>query len=460
MFIGRKQEIVLLRKKNHRDSAELMVIYGRRRVGKTALVEEAFKDRILWKFEGIEGLSTSEQIRFFLSQLKIYSGEEKLANANDWTAAFRLLASTSAKKNIVIFFDEFQWMAGMDEAFVSLFKYAWDNFFQKLKNCSFVICGSISSFIVNKVLRSRALYGRVHRDIHLQPLSLKESSQLLKNLPPTEVLDWAMTIGGIPKYLLAIDTALSYQQNLNALAFSQNGFFFQEFPRLLISHFASTPHYQKILETLSSGSQTLEALAEKCGISKGGSFSEIVDDLALADFITKEQPVDKGAASKILRYKISDEYLHFYFNFILPRIPTIQKGQWTYQTIPARDLAQWQGYAFERLCHKQAPAIAESLGFSGIQYQYGPWFRHQKPGAQIDLLFQRKDAMLTLCEAKYATSLTSRVIQECEKKENVLKEIFPNQRIQKVLVVPKKTKRSPAITRFFDRVLIAEEVFF
>ena len=267
-FYGREDEIRLLREPNFRPQAQLIVVYGRRRVGKTALIEEAYKKEVLWKFEGLEAVSVKIQIKQFIEQLSEYSGDQDLRRKRvaDWREAFVLLFEKLKTKKVVVFLDEFQWLVQMKPQTVSLFKYFWDNFFSKCKGCRFILCGSVSSFIVKKIIRSKALYGRVDTEINLQPLKLKEIRAFLPQRPEAEVLEFAMTFGGIPKYLLEINPRFSYLQNLNEYAFSQSGYFFQEFPRLFLSHFSKSPHYEKVIVSLVNRTLSTEQLAGCCGV--------------------------------------------------------------------------------------------------------------------------------------------------------------------------------------------------
>ena len=251
-FVGRDQELRALREPNWRGRALLAVVYGRRRVGKTALVEEAFRDDTLWKFEGIEAGDTRTQLGLFMKQLSRYTGSEDAGTVTGWEEAFRALeraTSRHTKRNsgrLVVFFDEFQWLCEMKPKLVALFKYHWDNAFAKHAQCVFVLCGSVSSFIVKKVVQSRALYGRVDLEINLPPLPFRESRVFFKDTPYAEQsLEAYMVFGCVPQYLTELNPRLSLQQNMNEYAFRPSAFFFREFDRLFFSHFARHPTYER-----------------------------------------------------------------------------------------------------------------------------------------------------------------------------------------------------------------------
>jgi hypothetical protein len=252
-------------------------------------------------------------------------------------------------------------------------------------------------------------------------------------------------------------------QNLNEYAFSQSGYFFQEFQRLFLSHFARSPHYERVIGSLINRLLSTEQLARCCGVSPGGSFSQVLEDLSLAGFIQKDQPLDLSDRSKVIRYRLLDEYLHFYFSFIAQNRQAILKGQFLSHQIDQRKLTQWRGYAFERLCRRHAFEIATFLRFSGISFKSGSWFRSSgKIGksAQIDLLFQRQDKVVTLCEIKYVQSLSSqKVVHDLQNKIRILQEYFPAYGIQKVLLLGTKIPVGKAVRQAFDEILFATEVF-
>ncbi len=470
-FVGRKDELVSLREDNWRGHTQLVAIYGRRRVGKTALVEEAFRNDVLWKLEGIENGNIKTQIAYFLKQLSRCAPDLQEFAAADWDSAFQALERSITrferrhkKKKLVVFLDEFQWFCEMKSDLVSIFKYHFDNFLSKHASCVLVLCGSVSSFIVKKVVQSRALYGRVDLEIDLGPLTVFESRELLsESIVKEQVLDVQMVLGGIPQYLLELNPQMSLIQNLNEYAFSPRGFFFKEFDRLFISHFARNTIYEKILNALSAGNKTPPALARRCGVSTGGGFTDRVRDLELAGFIDRQVPLGKTRRSKIVRYRISDEFLHFHFRFIAPHSQDIITGNMTgVRLFNSRDYKQWRGFAFERLCQKHARHIADFLRFSAIDYKAGPWFQrtNDQSGAQIDLMFIRSDGVLTVCELKYTSALkTASLIKAFEQKCRALVKVFPNRSVERVLILGEPHKTSAKLSSYFDRIVTAREIF-
>lgn len=469
MFVGRSEEIKLLKEQLTHEDGRLVVLYGRRRVGKTVLVDKAFEKEIVWKFEGLEGQSSRQQIKHFVFTLRSYLGEalenDTKKQITTWQEAFSLLEKHLPRgKPFVVFFDEFQWLAGMRKKTVAVFKWAWDNFYSKHPQCCFVLCGSVSSFIVRSIIKSTALYGRIHCEMHLKPFSLKETSELLQpRRTLRETLETYMVVGGIPYYLNRLAPELSLVQNLQQLAFASHGFFFGEYQRLFISHFARNQRYEQIMRSLAhTHQQTIDQLAASIKQSAGGTFSRLLEDLALAGFIEEFIPVDKEQGSKLVKIRIQDEFLHFYYQFIEKNKKAIEEGTIkSFELLTGPRYAQWRGYAFERLCMKHARSIASALGFSGIRYEHGSWFRtHNDNAAQIDLLFRRADNVLTVCEIKWSMpSAVSAIAREMDAKIAVLKK-FLDRPIQKVLIVAEKGNGGKEALAYFDNVLFAEEVFF
>jgi hypothetical protein len=469
-FYGRKQELAALREENWRPKSMLAAVYGRRRVGKTALVEYAYQEDLMWKFDGIENANTKTQILYFLKQMAHYNSPNADFQASDWDEAFNLLNKQIAliekhiSNKLVIFFDEFQWMCEMKGQLVSIFKYHWDNFLSKHPKCTFVLCGSVSTFIVKKVIQSNSLYGRIDLEINLQPLSIPESRSFFKNtISEKNALETYMIFGGIPQYLLELNPKMSLMQNLNEYAFKPTGYFFKEFNRLFISHFASHPIYEKILKVLSKQKLYLSELTQKCQVSSGGNFTDRLRDAELAGFIQKQVPVDKGDDSRLIKYCMNDEFLHFYFKFIAPNSAKIVTGNYTFQSLlKSRDYQQWQGFAFERLCRKHAKQISEHQRFSAVDYQVGSWFKRasQSQGAQVDLVFVRSDKILTACEIKYSAHLKpASIIKAFEQKCVALQHSFPSYAIEKILIIGKTGPPNENLIHFFDHIIIADELF-
>jgi AAA+ ATPase superfamily predicted ATPase len=475
-FWGREREIATLRDWD-RKSAKLVTLYGRRRVGKTRLVEESFKGSAVLAIEGVEGEGQAAQQRLFLARMAEFFGrsELKLIRPQSWIDVLSLLSDCLKRRPCVVLLDEFQWLASGRSQLVSHFKYAWDNFFTKKNRALFILCGSVSSFMVNRVLKSKALYGRVDLELHLQPLVLGELSclvqagsdrgELARRRSMAELVELYMVVGGVPQYLKMIDPSRSVYLNVEKLLFTPNGYLVNEFERLFASHFGTNRRYRDILIALARrGWADRDRVQKDCQLGSGGRISEYLDNLELAGFIESYRPIDRPRAVRNLRYRLADQYLLFYFRFVHDRRDQINRlrGQVPRsQLLPDRSYRSWRGLAFERVCYVHRQEIASRLGFGAVSYEAGSWFGKGASDrtTQIDLLFSRADGVITLCEVKFTDEKVGLdVIREVERKI----EILPNPKhrsIERVLISASEPTRQLRDTGYFDTIL-GLDVFF
>ncbi len=467
-FIGRQPEIEQLREVWQEKESHLSVVYGRRRVGKTRLVEEAFKNRSIVRFEGLEGRPTARQKQHFAESLADQTGrpEYRLLSSGSWKELLTVLSRILGAKPVVLFFDEFQWLAAGRAELVSDLKYVWDNHFRKNNNLHLILCGSISSFLVKKVLRSRALYGRVSFELHVLPLLAPSFVSLYHpRRSVRELVEFLLVVGGIPEYLRFFDVKRSTRLNIQRLCFSPTGYLTGEFDRIFTSHFGGHPHYERILRFLAAKRfATRDQIHRGCGLNPGGRTSDYLEELEMADFIEKFSPITKPSSSKILRFRISDPYMSFYFRFIQPSLAKIQRARRPLSlnaVLSEQRYSIWRGLAFEHLCHLHADRIAEEAGFGGIRYDSGAWFRRkdQLTGAQIDLLFRRADRVITVCEMKFTDQkIGKEVIRQVEKKIELL-QTFSAESIEKILVTASEPTQGLLNEGYFTRFLRLEDVF-
>ena len=456
-FIGRKKELETLGKLATRDNA-IAVIYGRRRIGKSLLIKEFLKKQNALFFEGIEGAPKRQQLKNFILQLNHQTGNS-FKNVQSWSEAFLNLETVLKKKPMWIVLDEFQWMANYRSEIVSELKMIWDQYLYGIPNVSMILCGSIASFMTTNVVKSKAMYGRTDAVIHLKEFKLNESRKMLMSYGFQELIDTQMILGGVPKYLELLSGYSSLYQALNDLAFTETGYFVEEFDRIFVSHFAKNNDYLKIIDTLAKHPYGLfrKELVKIAGIDSGGGLSNHLLNLESAGFIKSIHPIDKAINSRIIKFYISDAYLRFYYSFIKPNLKQIksERGLDFNTLTQTPSFLNWRGRAFENVCTQHAEKIAEILGFSGINYRVGPYFRapqKNKPGIQVDLIFDRDDNVLTLCEMKSSKSQISiNVEKEINHKVELLQQQYPRHTIQPVLIydgfISKELNNSPYIFR-------------
>jgi AAA+ ATPase superfamily predicted ATPase len=320
MLVGREEELSTLTLLEKSKKAEMLVLYGRRRVGKSALVQHFCGGKRALLFEAIEGASTKVQIDHFTEQLRAQIKDPLLEGVRfaDWNAVFGYITHYLQRqdKKVVLFFDEFQWQAAGHTKLVGLLKYVWDNHWKKHAPL-LILCGSIGSFMVRNVLRSKALYGRVTAEMHLRGLSLSGVRAILRNMRSNdEVLRYLLVFGGIPKYLEEIDLRKSFAQNMNRLCFSRDGVMVSEIDRIFASQFREAATYKRIVGELLAGPMRLKDIADALGMHSSGGLKEYLNNLILADMIDVSVPLGRSENSKNRCYRVSDEFLCFYSKFM------------------------------------------------------------------------------------------------------------------------------------------------
>lgn len=468
MFIGRGTELQKLKELRRDETPRIAVLYGRRRVGKTYLINEAFKDASMLIFEGLEGQGKPQQIKNFLFQLKQQVPDVEIQpHTRDWSSALTHLTPLLKKKPTIIVLDELQWMASYRPELIIHLKMIWDQYLSHQPQTTLVLCGSIASFMIDQVVQSKALYGRIELVTNLVPFNLSEATQMLHSHGRTEVLESVLLLGGIPLYLKMIRDYPSVYLGINELAFRPNGFFVTEFNKIFLSHFGKKEHYRKIIAALHGHPYGMfrEEISKACKIDLSGHLSKELEDLELAGFIKSYIPIDKSKDSKIKKYVLTDPYLRFYLTLIDPRLDQIspEKKDLFLKITQAPLFFSYLSQAFELFCQNNSYSISRILGFHGIGYTSGPYFRKelQKKGVQIDLLFNREDNVITLCEAKYSSTPTGvEVIKEVEKKVHILSSVFPaNKTIQKVLIVKDAVTKDLLQSGYFYRIIKSDEFF-
>lgn len=467
-FIGRHKEADQLKKFAELSHAAILIVYGRRRIGKTELIEQTLRNRHLLKFEGLENQSQQEQIEHVLYQAAKYFDEPYIARLNykKWVEVFDLIADHVEQDEITLYFEELQWLANYENKLISALKYTWDNRLRHNPKLRIILCGSSPSFMINQVVHSQALYNRSQYEMHLQPFTLQETKQFLPNISNHEVVLAYLTLGGIPEYLQYIRESSSIFLGICENSFVKDSFFSGEYERIFISSLKNNPHYRKIIHYLSLRRfASRDEIAKHLGIKSGGSITKIIKDLKQCGFIEQYTPYQMTSGRGVYRYCIQDEYLMFYYKFIDPIKENIALGQ--YDDTPSQAINQqsyhiWMGYAFERLIRRNQYLIAKILGFSGLPYKWGVFYSRQtnreQPGYQVDLMFEHSKYVYTICEIKYHTDLIhSSIITEMEEKLA----LFPNGKnhtIKKVLITTYGATDSLIEKAYFDNIITIDDI--
>lgn len=440
LFIGREFELNELEQYYKSKTSKLLVIYGRRRVGKSTLIEKFMSTKPHLRFEGLENVRTIGQHDQFIRDLSTQLNDPMISysKVNSWLPLFDYLTRVFAdkKQKYVLFLDEFQWLAAGQVKLVSILKKYWDIHWSK-QNVLVILCGSVSSYMVKKVIQSKALYGRINWELCLQPLSPMESFRLLDGKRnKIEIFFYSLILGGIPKYLLEINSNKSLDLNINKLFFTQNGLFVNEYNRIFYSQFKEHSNYETIIRLLKDKPLSLEQIAKSLKTVSGGGIKSYLDNLESALFITSYVPYDKSHTSKLKKYKLTDEYLRFYLKFVEPNLKLIAQNRQNnlFQSLVKSKWQSWLGFAFENFCLKNAYYLAELMGFSSYVVQWGPFFQRGSENFQIDLIFLRNDNVITLCEIKFHDKpITVAVVHEVERKCQLL-DIPKDYTLEKALI--------------------------
>lgn len=412
-LVGREEEKKILAEMLASKEAELIALYGRRRVGKTFLVRNFYQKHIVFELTGVHEAGLARQLANFSTALKEAMGATlPLATPGSWQQAFGLLSDflqvKIRKKPVVVLFDELPWIHTPRSGFLSAFGHWWNTWASRQPLLKVVICGSAASWMINNVIRSRGgLHNRVSRTIRLLPFTLAESRQYLISrgikLDHYQLLQLYMAMGGIPQYLKQVNKGESVAQAIDKLCFAKNGLLKNEFAILYKSLFAQAEHHEAIVRALSKkakGMSRSEVIAA-CGFKTGGWTSHLFEELEESGFITQYIPFDKTARDGI--YKLTDEYSLFYLKFI-ENVRATGAGAWL-KLANGQSYNSWSGFAFEAVCQKHVPQIKQALGIAGVYTEASAWRyipKKGEAGAQVDLLLDRQDHCINVCEMKFA----------------------------------------------------------
>ncbi len=387
-------------------SSELLAVYGRRRVGKTFLIREVYKKHIVFELTGLYKGNLKDQLQNFHTQLKLSSRKSKdIKIPSDWFNAFRLLEEylnrLKSKKKKVVFIDEFPWIATARSKFLMVFEHFWNTYCTKRNDLVVVVCGSSASFMIHNIIKNKGgLHNRLSQKIKLMPFNLNEVELFLKSknikLNHYDILQLYMVIGGVPHYLGKIRKGESVVQNIDRLCFESNGGLIDEFNEVFKSLFVNSDVHEQIVRALSSTKKgvTRKHLLELCKMGSGGIFSKALDELMESGFIARYVPFGKRKKDSL--YRLSDEYSLFYLKFIEP-MPGQGSGTWA-RLFTKQTYKSWSGLVFETICLEHVQQIKKELGIDRIYSVNSSW-RNEK--SQIDLVIDRNDGIINICEMKF-----------------------------------------------------------
>jgi uncharacterized protein len=410
-MIGRQEEQDILQKAIQSNEAEMVAVIGRRRVGKTYLVRSVYAQKIDFEITGIQKGDTLEQLQNFSDRLNYYAQPIlPIKQPHNWQEAFQMLRvfleKLKKKGKMVIFLDEFPWLAGEKSDFIKAFGLFWNSWASQ-NNIVVVICGSAASWMITNVVRDKGgLHNRITRRVHLYPFNLSETELFLKsrsiNLDRYQILQIFMAMGGIPHYLKEVEAGKTAIQNIDSICFSPQGLLREEFLQLYSALFENPGNHVRIIRELATTRQGMSRseIVTQTGLSDGGNTTNTLEELVNSGFITPYYAF--GKKKKDLRYRLTDEYSLLYLKFIEEKR---SEGTGTWERLAqTQPWKSWSGYAFESICLKHVPSIKKALGITGIYTEASAFYLKNSgfgKGIQIDLLIDRNDHAINIFEIKY-----------------------------------------------------------
>jgi len=430
-LVGREREQDLLKEALAKESSQLIAVYGRRRVGKTYLIENTLSKEIVFDSTGIKDVSMRTQLNNFAAQIKKQSKKfSKSPTPQSWFEAFQLLQEyieTKGSKKKVIYIDEFPWFCGQRSEFLPVFEHFWNNFCAKRNDLVVIVCGSAASFMVNKVIyNKKGLHGRISTTIRLMPFNLHETKTYLRykkiNWDHYDIVQCYMVLGGIPHYLNQLDNRYTLPQNIDRLCFKKGGQLVKGLPR--------------------------KALNLNLGKGNNKAFTKAIRELEESGFILESPSIDQKATKNLFR--LNDEFCFFYLKYIKPNKGQ-GKGTWLH-LYNSRSFDSWSGFAFEMLGMKHTLQIKKALGISNVRTTTHSWSSKEtqksanQSGAQIDMLLVRQDRRIDIIEMKFynkpytiSKSYKERIL---DKRDIFEEEVHPNAALALIMLSTKGLKKN------------------
>jgi uncharacterized protein len=433
LVIGRDFEVRKMSDFLALQSSELLAIIGRRRVGKTFLIKKVYQNEMAFHITGLQDVSRSLQLANFVEARNQFFHESlAFAKPKNWLSAFaqlKQLMGKPKKKKRVLFFDELPWLASKSNEFLKAFDHFW-NTWAIDQNLVVVICGSSASWMITNVINHKGgLHNRVTQKIHLYPFTLSETEKYLLakgiKMPQQSLITLYMATGGVPYYLNEIQKGDTAVQSINRMYFGKKASLKNEFENLYKALFSNYDKHILVIRALASKwmGLTRSEIVEHTKLQTGGAISTILNELETSGFIQSVRPYGKQQRETL--YRLTDEYSLFYIHFIEAHhhIENFWIKKYNTQTVKS-----WQGYAFENVCLKHIEGIKQTLGISGILTSESSFYKRkdkESKGCQIDLLIDRADNAINICEMKFydgAYTLTEENIKDLQQRRNIFQE--------------------------------------
>lgn len=405
-LIGRAKEKTMLHALEESPKSEFVALFGRRRVGKTFLVRRVFNDKFDFHLTGMANVTMAQQLGQFHAAMVTQAPGAAMEPAQDWFSAFRqlinYLETLPSDRKKVVFLDELPWLDTPRSRFVPALEHFWNSWASPRSDILLITCGSAASWMLSKLINNKGgLHNRITEIIKLDPFDLKETQEFASAKGAVfdryQVLLLYMVFGGVPFYLDRLVPGYSAMQNINNLCFERNALFRNEFDNLYASLFNSHKRHIHIVEALATKNKGLSAdeISQLSGVPRGGTLTQILHELQASNFIRQYRSFGKKTRDSL--YQLIDPYSLFYLRFI--RNSSRDEENFWINLTNSPVFYSWAGIAFEMVCLQHVRQIKHALGISGVQTAVSTW---SSPHAQIDLLIDRKDQVINICEMKFS----------------------------------------------------------
>lgn len=475
-MIGRQREIKVLNDLYDQNSAELVAIYGRRRVGKTFLVDETFSEKITFRHAGLSPADENSkgllklQLEHFYNSLLV-QGMKPSKKPKNWLDAFLLLElhlqNIDDGSRQLVFLDELPWMDTPRSGFVRAFEAFWNTWGCHRKNLMVIVCGSANSWIQDKLLNNHGgLYNRVTYEMKLSPFTLRECEELYKSkgvkMSRYDIAQSYMIFGGIPYYLNYIRADMSFAQNVDQLFFNNNAILRNEYNRLFASVFNNPEVVKQIVEflyTRNAGYPKADII-NKLKISDGGTLTGYLNALISSDFVMKYHPF--GLPKNVEFYKLTDPFCLFFLHFIHDKKK--QTEHYWQQNSTSAPVSIWRGFAFENVCFNHIEQIKHALGISSVISEISAWSKKEDDtdGLQIDLIIKRNDNVINMCEIKFYNtefSVSKDYYHVLLNRQNILSQnISPKYAVHNTLITTFGLVKNE-YSSIFNNVVLLDDLF-
>lgn len=410
ILIGRQEEKDLLEGLKNTEKPAFVAVYGRRRVGKTFLVRQVFGKTFSFYFTGTANVNTRQQLsNFHAALVSQFHTAERIPHAKDWFEAFQQLSTAleaQGEGKKYLFLDELPWLDTPKSSFIPALEYFWNSWASAQTDLLLVVCGSAASWMINNLINHHGgLHNRVTHRLQLEPFTLAECEAFFKSRGASfdryQIIQLYMVTGGIPFYLDQVDKGLTATQNIDRLCFVKNGLLRTEFDNLYASLFKKADKHISIIEILAKKNKGMsrEELIQKTRIPNGGSLTRLLQELEESGFIRRYKAFGHNVRDS--HYQVSDFYSLFYLKFV-KTADLDDKNSWL-DRLDNPEVRAWSGYAFEQVCRAHLSQIKQALGINGIQTTASTWQGTDGVSqAQIDLVIDRRDHAINLCEMKFS----------------------------------------------------------